>query len=167
MTRGRSPTNLAANWQFMRGCQLPAACLAVCQSVSLRQLQPDGKIWIAIAKCGTGFRFRTGSIRRVRVRVRGDTFDDMWKLGRDFDLPTSLVDWFMCHINKHTHTSAHSHILAHTLAHSLGNLSMFIMESDIKCCCFYCCCWPINCSAQQIGNLSTGVCSSVLWCGKG
>lgn len=165
MTRGRSPTNLAANWQFMRGCQLPAACLAVCQSVSLRQLQPDGKIWIAIAKCGTGFRFRTGSIRRVRVR--GDTFDDMWKLGRDFDLPTSLVDWFMCHINTHTHTSAHSHMLAHTLAHSLGNLSMFIMESDIKCCCFYCCCWPINCSAQQIGNLSTGVCSSVLWCGKG
>lgn len=116
MTRGSSPTNLAANWQFMRGCQLPAACLAVCQSVSLRELQPDGKIWIAIAKCGTGFRFRTGSIRRVRVRMRGDTFDDMWKLGRDFDLPTSLVDWFMCHINTHTHT--HKCRLTHTVTHT-------------------------------------------------
>lgn len=94
-----------ATWQPTGNLCVAASCqLLVWQFV---RLQLDGKIWIAIAKCGTGFRSRTGSIRRVRVRMRGDTFDDMSKLGRDFDLPTNLVDWFMCHIN--THTQVHTH----------------------------------------------------------
>lgn len=141
-----------ANWQFMRGqlplCPTPPLPVSL---VCLWQLQSDGKIWIAIAKCGTGFRtlvWWPGSIRRVRgghLRWHVEIRARLWF--------ANSPSWLIYVSYQDTHTHRHSH----TYTLNLGHLSMFIMESDMKCCCFYCCCWPINCSAQQIGNLSTGV----------
>lgn len=128
-------------------------CLPVC--LCLWQLQSDGKIWIAIAKCGTGFRtlvWWPGSIRRVRVRGGHLRWHVEIRARLWF---ANSPSWLIYVSYQDTHSHRHSLTLTHTL--TLGHLSMFIMESDMKCCCFYCCCWPINCSAQQIGNLSTGV----------
>lgn len=70
--------------------------------LQLRNVEQDFGLW-----CGG-----REALGECECECEADTFDDMSKSGRDFDLPTRPVDWFMCHIKTHTHTDTHTHSLS-------------------------------------------------------